>query len=263
LFYYQGALDYSDYQESVSYRSIGLAVTSNDEIKFSKVAENPVLAWTPNNGEEEGVASVAAATHPSGNIYAFYGANTQSGEKTVSADARWASSHDGRKFIDRGIAIDHRDRNVFGHGDELFPVAAIHHSNNWFVYYIPNGTMQTGRLGVAWGSDADALDKNGGVDSGSGPIRVWGMQSVISLCGNKVALFLSNIRAKSITVHIGDLGQPTIVSQPVETYRFRAPAGASEIRNVTFLLDRDSGYWYMLSRNNSRYDIHRALYKEW
>ena len=110
LLYYQGASGYSDIQESVSFRTIGLA-TSIDLSSFRKDPASPILEWTPNGGEEEGVASMAVSVGPDGQVHAFYGANTQTGPTTVSADGRWARRPHGARPTPRGQGV-HRARGA-------------------------------------------------------------------------------------------------------------------------------------------------------
>lgn len=263
MLYYQGAYDYSEVQQSVTYRSIGLA-TSSDGVSFRKDPASPVLEWTPQMGEEEGVTSVAVALHPDGRMIAFYGANTRIGPISVNADGRWASSVDGRVFVDRGVALDHADPDIFGSGDELFPVAATYHRSVWYLHYIPNGE-RSGDLGVAWGTSPDALHDTAAVQIGGEAVRAWGMQSVIQLCDDTFALFLNDVRSRTMSVRVTDLRAPSLASEPLETYRFEATESRPEFVQGAVLLDREAGYWYLFYRSGerSRYDIRRADYRTW
>jgi hypothetical protein len=258
LFYYQGAEGYSDEQESVRFRSIGLA-TSVDGTTFAKDPASPVLEWRPSEGEEEGAASVGVGLGPDGDIVAFYGANTQEGPTTVNADGRWATSEDGRTFTDRGIALDHRDRRIPGWGDELFPVIAFFHDESWYVYYLPNGRPR-GQLGVAWGPSPDALSDHAPVRSAGKQVLAWGMQSAVRLCGDRHALFLNRVREKTMTVHLLDTTAPDELSDPVAVYRFPATGEIPEFIQGAVLLDREAGSWYLYYRtgDRSRYDVRRA-----
>lgn len=248
LLYYQGSTGYSSYQESVTHRSVGLAVSA-DGLDFRKHASNPVLQWLPTMGEEEGAASIGIAKDPDGGeLVAFYGANTRSGDTSVTADARWATSVDGRSFIDQGIALDHRDPDLFGARDEIFPVIALNHGGNWFVYYIPNGSMQKGQLGVAWGTRPDALTNNAGVTAHGARVQVWGMQSAVHLCGDIYAFFLNDVREKMMTVYLADLQSPDRFSQPVAQYDFPATNTAPDFLHGIVLLNREGGAWHMYYR---------------
>lgn len=173
--YYQGARGYrTAFDETVTWRAIGLA-TSPDGINFTKSRANPVVTWFPNNEGEEGPTSGAATLDEGGDIVLYYGANTAVSKTSVNADGRLATSADGLNFTDRGIALDHRDGSVWGSGDELFPIIAFHDAGRWFVYYLPNGTPQSRKLGVAWGDDRAELTNSSGVSSGLSRIRAWGM----------------------------------------------------------------------------------------
>jgi hypothetical protein len=258
LLYYQGARGFSEVQQSVIFRSIGLAVSA-DGTTFTKDTVSPVLEWTPKAGEEEGAASVAVAVGPGGEIVAFYGANTMSGATTVNADGRWATSADGRDFTDRGIVLDHGDRDVFGSGDELFPVIALFHGQTWYVYYLPNGEIR-GRLGVAFGRSPDALDENASVRMGKRQVLAWGMASAAQLCGDIYALFLNDVESKTMTVHLVDLNNPEALSDPVATYRFSPTDRMPGFSQGAVHLDRETGYWYLYYRvdDASRYAVRRA-----
>jgi hypothetical protein len=163
--YYQGTSAYrSDFDETVLWRAIGVA-SSPDGINFTKHADNPIVTWFPNQNGEEGAVSSAVTQADDGSIILFYGANIEQDEIHVNADGRVALSTDGFNFTDLGVALDFRDRSIWGSGDELFPVLALRHANRWIVYYIPNGTLQSGRLGVAYGEQPDRLDRSAAVRS--------------------------------------------------------------------------------------------------
>ena len=74
--YFQGSCCYRIVDDSVTFRQVGLA-TSPDGVNFTKVAGNPVISWSPNNGGEEGAVSAAAVLDPSGDLVVYYGANTE------------------------------------------------------------------------------------------------------------------------------------------------------------------------------------------
>jgi hypothetical protein len=258
LLYYQGSRYFSEFQKSVSFRSIGLAV-STDATTFSKDPASPVLEWTPRSGEEEGAASIAVALGPQGEIVAFYGANTMAGPTSVNADGRWATSSDGRTFTDRGIALNHEDRSVFGWGDELFPVIALFHRHSWYVYYLPNGHPR-GQLGVAFGKSPDALDESAPVRVLGRQVLAWGMASAAQVCEDTFALFLNDVVSKTMTVHLADMNMPQALSDPVAAYRFSASTRTPGFSQGAVVLDRVSGYWYLYYRvdDASAYAVRRA-----
>jgi len=54
--YFQGASGYRIVDDSVTWRSIGVAI-SPDGINFTKHSDNPVITWFPNGNGEEGAVS--------------------------------------------------------------------------------------------------------------------------------------------------------------------------------------------------------------
>jgi hypothetical protein len=259
LFFYQGAEGWSDVEESVTYRAIGLA-TAAEPASFIKDPASPVIEWRPNDAEEEGAASVAVGVDPDGMIVAFYGANTQVGPMQVNADGRWATSEDGRSFMDIGVALDHGDAALFGSGDELFPVIAFFHGDTWYVYYLPNGSPRARELGVAWGPTPDALDDSAGVQARGSAVTAWGMQSAVALCEDSYALFLNDTTISTMTARTVEFGEPAVASDVVATYGFEAEGTIPAFGQGAVLLDRAAEIWYLVYRvdDASRYDIRTA-----
>ena len=155
LLYYQGAGGLRDADETVTGRAIGVA-TSLDGINFTKYAGNPIVTWSPTGNGEEGAVSSGAALED-GKVVLYYGANSEESALKINADARLATSEDGFHFVDEGVVLDHSDGDVWGSGDELFPIIAFTEAGRWYVYYLPNGVLVQRRLGVAWGDAPDQL----------------------------------------------------------------------------------------------------------
>jgi hypothetical protein len=242
--YYQGSSDYrTEFDETVMWRAIGVA-TSTDGIHFTKYEGNPLLTWFPNQYGEEGAVSSGVALGDQGETILFYGANTQESPITVNADVRVALSLDGFNFTDLGIALNRRDRSVWGSGDELFSVTAIHDSGRWIVYYIPNGTSESGLLGVAYGSQYNALDQSSAVTSDNKPISVWGTAGNVKLDSDTYALILNNVRKRRTDVRLVSLQTPHLVSEPVAVYQF------PEVQQAVLLLDEESETWFMYYRTH-------------
>lgn len=240
--YYQGSSDYrTEYDETVLWRAIGVA-TSNDGIHFAKYEGSPVLTWFPNQYGGEGAVSSGVTLGEQGKTFLFYSANTQESSTTVNADVRVASSLDGFNFTDLGNALNHKDRSVWGGGDELFSVTAIYDSGKWFLYYIPNGTSESGLLGVAYGNQYNALDQSSAVTSDGKPISVWGTAGHVKLDSYTYALILNNVREKRIEVRLVSLQTPNIVSEPVAIYQF------DEVQQAVLLLDEENKNWLMYYR---------------
>ena len=241
--YYQGARGYrTTGDETVTWRAIGVA-TSSDGINFIKSSNNPIITWFPNDNGEEGAVSGGATLDGNGEIVLYYGANTEQSATLVNADGRLATSVEGLNFTDRGVVLDHKDGSVWGSGDELFPIIAFHDAGQWFVYYIPNGTLQRRQLGVAWGNSRDDLTNSSGARSGFRAIPVWGTGGYAKISPQTYALFLNDVTKSKIEVRIVSLNAPNTLSTPVVTYQFE------EVRQATVFLDSETNTWFMYYRN--------------
>lgn len=242
--YYQGSSDYrTEYDETVLWRAIGVA-TSTDGIHFTKYEGNPILTWFPNQYGEEGAVSSGVTLGEQGETILFYGANTQESPITVNADVRVASSVDGFNFSDLGIALNRKDRSVWGSGDELFAVTAIYDSGKWIIYYIPNGTTESGQLGVAYGNQFNAVDHSSVVISNNNPISVWGTAGHVKLDSNTYALILNNVRERRTEVRLMFMQMPNILGDPVAVYQF------DEVQQAALLLDEENETWFMYYRTH-------------
>jgi hypothetical protein len=240
--YYQGSSDYrTDFDETVLWRAIGVA-TSKDGIHFTKYERNPILTWFPNQNGEEGAVSSGITMGEQGDTFLFYGANTHESLTTVNADIRVASSLDGFRFTDLNVVLDRTDRSVWGSGDELFPVDAIYDSGKWIVYYIPNGTAESGLLGVAYGDHHNGLTQSSAVTSGGQPLSVWGTAGHVKLTQDTYALILNNVREQRTEVRLLSLQTPNIISEPIAVYQF------AEVQQAVLLLDTENETWFMYYR---------------
>jgi hypothetical protein len=200
------------------------------------------LTWFPNQYGEEGAVSSGITIGDQNETFLFYGANTQESDITVNADIRVASSIDGFSFTDLGVVLDRTDRSVWGSGDEIFVVDAIYDQGQWIVYYIPNGSLESGMLGVAYGNKFDALNKSSVVTSGNKPISVWGTAGHVKLGQDLYALVLNNVRENRTEVRLMSLQSPDRLSKPVEIYQF------DDVQQATLLLDLETQTWFMYSR---------------
>jgi hypothetical protein len=242
--YYQGAKDYDEEFGTVTYRAIGLA-TSHDGRHFTKYEGNPVLSWFPNQGLEEGAVSAGACLDEQKRVILYYGANTEQSEWLVNADGRLAISESGIDFEDKGIVLDHSDDSTWAAGDELFPVIAFSDKDRWYVYYIPNGTLQQGNLGVAWGSDKANLSNSRPAEANGKSVAAWGMGGFAEIGENTIALFISNVRKKCMEVRTVHLDRPDQLSQPVKRYQF------DDISQGTVFLDRETSTWFLFYRTKN------------
>lgn len=242
--YYQGSSDYrTEYDETVLWRAIGVA-TSNDGVHFTKYEGSPVLTWLPNQKGEEGAVSSGVTLDEEGTFFLYYGANSEISRSTINADVRVASSRDGFNFTDLGKVLDHEDRTVWGYGDELFPVNAIYESGRWIVYYIPNGSPQSGQLGVAYGNGYDTLNRSSMITSNKNPVSVWGTAGHIKLDAETYALILNNVREGRTEVRLMSPQTPHLLSEPVAVYQF------DDVQQATLLLDREKAAWFLYYRTH-------------
>ena len=242
--YYQGSSDYrTEYDETVMWRAIGVA-TSTDGIHFTKYAGSPVVRWFPNQEGEEGAVSSGITLGEQGETFLFYGANSFESRTLVSSNGRVASSLDGFNFTDLGIALDGKDRSTWGGGDEVFPVTAIHHAGKWILYYIPNGSPESGLLGVAYGNQYDSLTRSSAVKSDGKSIYVWGTAGNVKLDSDIYALILNNVRERRTEVRLVSMQRPDRVSEPVEVYQF------DEVQQAFLLLDEERESWFMYYRTH-------------
>jgi len=240
--YYQGASDYrTDFDETVLWRAIGVA-TGTDGIHFSKYEGNPILTWFPNQYGEEGAVSSGVTLGDQGETMLYYGANTQEGPVTVNASVRVASSIDGLNFNDLGIVLDRTESSIWGGGDELLSVDAIHDQGQWLVYYIPNGTPESGLLGVAYGNQYNVLDQSSAAKNNDKLISVWGTAGHVKLDRDTYALVLNNFREKRTEVRPTSTQSPNIVSEPLAVYQFE------EVQQAVLLLDEENETWFMYHR---------------
>lgn len=242
--YYQGSSDYrTEYDETVLWRSIGVAISS-DGIRFLKHKSNPILNWFPNQYGEEGAVSSGVTLGEQDETILFYGANTAESDTSINSHVRVASSVDGLKFTDLGIVLDRNHTFIWGSGDELFSVDAIYDQGQWIVYYIPNGTAESGYLGVAYGDQNRELHQSSQVTSNGEPISVWGTAGHVRLDEDLYAVILNNVREKRTEVRLMSSRSPNVLSEPVIVYQF------DDIQQATFLLDEESKTWFMYYRTH-------------
>jgi hypothetical protein len=244
--FYQGAPD-----DTVMWRSIGAAVSS-DGINFKKYSGNPVLTWFPNKYGEEGAVSSGATLNQDGNVVLYYGANTKESATTVNSDGRVAVSQDGLTFTDRGLVLDGKNPNLWGSGDEVFPVGAIQDNGRWIVYYIPNGVAQSGQLGVAYGQQFNQLTQSEPVLSDGQPVTVWGTMGHAKISDNTYAIITNNVRQNRTEVRLLTTDQPGKLSQPVVTYPLE------QGQQAVLLLDRKKNTWFMYYRSGESYGVKLA-----
>ena len=238
--YYQGSPYYDDRCESVAGRAIGVA-TSPDGVHWTKSPNNPVITWSRRGSVEEGAVSSAAWVAEDGRIYIYYGANTGSG-CTVNANARLAVSDDGLTFLDLGEVLSAQDRNVWGSGDEIFPIGVSSQGNQWYLYYTPNGVLQSRRLGVAIGSAPNLFTDSFGINDGTHP--AWGPVSVIPAGTESILITNPNDGGAPLNFHRFDPEDPTSV-QLYDSYELPNCTQAS------VLYDSGTSHWMLSCRDQT------------
>lgn len=244
--YYQGSTYYDNTCESVANRSIGVA-TSTDGLNWMKYAGNPIITWQNMGSIEEGAVSAGAWIGSDGKVYIYYGANSGKG-CSVSADGRLATSSDGLNFTDQETVISGLDPNIWGSGDEVFPVGAFEYQGIWNVFYIPNGVAESRKLGVTSGSSPSALTSSLGINGGTLP--AWGTASTI-LNGSSSILF------------VNDGG----TNLPLKAYRFDAANPSNLTLENTYLFpdcarfsvlyDPDYSRWLILCSDRINHNAYR------
>ncbi|HUM68064.1 MAG TPA: hypothetical protein PLK31_04370 [Chloroflexota bacterium] len=237
--YYQGANGYSEEFGTVTWRAIGVAASA-DGLNFTKHPANPLIEWFPHEYLEEGAVSAGAFVLDD-MVHLVYGANTEQTIDLVNADGRLATAADAIHFNDQGIILNHTDPKVWASGDELFPVIAFEDNGRYFIYYIPNGVIQRGQLGVAWGSDLAQL-QTAAARSNLLPVKVWGMGGYARVGDNAYALFLNDVRAARTDVYLVDLNTPHNLGAVRQTYQF------DDYAQATILLDEERRTWFMYYR---------------
>ena len=247
--YYQGSSFYDDQCESVAHRAIGVA-TSNDGINWVKSPKNPVITWTKQGSIEEGATSSAAWLGSDGRIYVYYGANTGSG-CNVNTNARLAVSEDGETFQDAGAVLSGTDPDVWGAGDELFPIGVSSYADKWYLYYTPNGVPLSRKLGVAIGNSPDTFTKSMGLNDSN--IPAWGPISAIMNGDESVLITNPNDGSGIINFYQFDANKPALV-QALTSYAI------PDCTQASVFYEAGTRHWMMACRdqNAENYYIRNA-----
>lgn len=246
FFYYVASDGYRSHDGGPRHRAIGVA-TSRDGIHFTKYDGNPILTHTPLQGEEEGANSAAIALSEDGEFTMYYGAATGAGAE-INADARLAVSDDGLHFTDVTKVLDHTDRCVFGHGDEIFPQAAFASGGNWHVFYVPNGSRESGKLSIAVGPQTTSLPVSSEVLGLQPlPISVWG--NVSQLSPDVAAVFVQRGIWPNTVAEVRAFSprSPHMLSAPIARYDI------PDLKRGTAYLDTDRRTWFMYYNDFDRF----------
>ncbi|MCK5217163.1 MAG: hypothetical protein KAJ93_05215 [Methanosarcinales archaeon] len=234
------------------HRKLGVA-TSSDGINFVKYSGNPILTFSPNGNEEEGIFSAGGFLDDSGEIILYYGAMDAGSSKSTSVDGdiRLAVSNDGFDFTDIKDVVSHSDSSVWGFGDELFPLGAFYADEKYHVYYTLGGHTNDRALGIVCGENRDSFTESKEViihehrvDGGCNPVYIG---------GNEIALFIAIDKKGNgshdsyIEIRTAKISDPSTLSKPQKKYDFGT-------HNSVVFYDQDIDTWFMYylrDRDNS------------
>jgi hypothetical protein len=217
--YYIGSDDYIADLANIgpAHRSLGVAASGNG-IVFTKPIAKPVLTFSSAGNPEEGVVSAGMMVDNNGEFLAYAGTNIapNATSSEVWADVRLSSSSDGKTFGSLTKVIDHSDASVWGYGDEIHGTLALRHGDRYHVFYTPNGTGFTKKLGVCSGTDKAALSSCTGVTSNGTLVDGRGAASAVKLDETTYAFFLrdgANLHARTT-----DTNDFSTLSDVIKTY---------------------------------------------
>lgn len=243
LLYYVGADGDRSTDGGPRHRALGVA-TSTDGIRFTRHDANPILTHLPMQNEEEGVFSASAVVDESGHVTLYYGAiwAPNATTESVHSHVALAESPDGIAYENRGYIVQWNDGDVWGHGDELFPVGTFKADDGtWHTYYIAKGHVGSWLLALASGEQPDELPRTQPVlTEGS---EIVGGGDVVGLGDGRIALFLvRDFEENLVEVRTASTDNPAELSEPVATYAFDG------FRHAVVFLDRETETWFMYQR---------------
>jgi hypothetical protein len=222
-------------------RALGVA-TSKDGIHFKKFEENPILTHQPQNNQEEGVFSACSILDKNGDILLYFGAILASNAYTESVQCNpgFVSSKDGLHFKNQGYIFSWNDPQVWGHGDEIFPIGAFKFGEKYNVYYIAKSVEVSWGLGVARGDNPsdfsrfiEVQDEKRDIIGGCDPIHI---------SKDRIAIFMvKDFNSNTIEVMTAPVDHPDKLSGPIQVYPMFQP----NCRHTTVYLDRERKMWYM------------------
>lgn len=256
-----GDREYPHTDKGPRHRKLGVA-TSDNGINFTKYSGNPILSYSPNNNDEEGIFSAGATLDDNGDVVLYYGAmNAGSNPQSTQVDGtvRLATSSNGFHFIDQGKVFDPNNSNIWGYGDEMFPYGTIKINGIWYVYYAAIGHSDSkGKIqfdiGVAWGSNKESMNQS--AEFYRTPYESKGDCTPIDIGNNKLVIFTCDFYSSSphIDVKLMDKTSPTKVDQPSKKYYF------GNIHNVVFY-DQSINKWflYYLQEGDNTIQLKTAL----
>jgi len=218
-----------------AHRALGVA-TSQDGINFKKYSGNPIITWSPQNNQEEGVFSAAATLDSNGDIVLYWSAITADNPTTESVDSflRVSTSKDGFNFNDLGYVL-------LDKGEERGALGTYIAGGKWYVYYFHKSPGW--QLRVMSGSSKTSLSNKSGELIGVRDL----LDAKSTLIGpDKVAVFVQRGRKSGnnfMEVRTASANSPASLSSIVEKYTFSKS-------HFTVLLDREKNEWFMYYGND-------------
>lgn len=243
--YYVGADGVRTTDGGPRHRALGVA-TSNDGINFTKYSGNPIITFLPHNNEEEGLYSAGATVDDNGDIVLYYSACEAANETSqeVNCSGYLATSSDGLNFTEQGVVIDSKNTDVWGSGDEIFPVGAYKYNNIYYVYYIAKGTDAYWDLGVAWGTSRSNLSNTKPVLT-TGSYIIGGLDPMW-LTPDQITLFIMrDFTTRTIEVRTASPDSPAVVSSPITSFQLDG------VKQITVFHDNDIGQLFMYYMNST------------
>jgi hypothetical protein len=192
------------------------------------------------------VFSAGIVLDTNGDIVIYYGAMKapNASSISVSSDIRVITSNDGFNFYGDTLVISHSDSNMWGSGDEMFPLGALKHNGVWYVYYTAVARGISWVLGVAWGNSKTNLPNSKEFYKTSSYYTKGGCDP-IPLNSSEFAMFIGQDNDRNVE-HIDikkvKYSDPTKISSSVVTYNMDTCSG-----HVVF---NDGPKWFMYYRRD-------------
>lgn len=234
-------------------RALGVAV-SEDGLHFSKYSDNPVLTHQPQGNPEEGVFS-AAAILSGEDLWLYYGAIEAVNATTESVQSSVALAHstDGLHFQDRGPVLRWDDSEVWGHGDELFPLGALEAHGRFHVFYGAKSARVSWGLGCGSGLRTEQVEETRPVLTGP---QIIGGCNPVALGQGRFALFMvKDFERNRMEVRTFKGKSPADMGDPIEIYKMFPP----HCRHTAVLLDRRNKRWLMYQATDREEDGNRIF----
>lgn len=234
LLYYIGSDGDRSDDGGPKHRALGVA-TSTDGENFTKYPGNPILTFLPTPHQEEGVFSLQVLDRADGGLDMFFTGSTATSptSTSVNTDIRYATSPDGFNVTDRGMIMDHDDRGVWGHGDELFAMGTYKRGSTYYTYYTATNSQIKRRMGVGWGPAADSRpDSKAFYDPGQ---RIYNLSGPMEIGGKLVSFY--TLQDGKLQVRVEEPSKPDENGDLLHTYTSQ-PSGS---HNMIFR-DDDGSY---------------------